>query len=635
LVERLEDRSLMAAISSGFQARDKVPPTTAKAIRALPSFAVQAAAVADDSYEQNDTQQTAYNLGGLSSGSKLISGLAMADSADWYKFSVGKKLGASDSASISFQHAQGDLDLVLYKSSGARLKFSNTVANSESVSLNGLAAGTYFIRVYGYLGATNPAYSLSINLGVSGGGTSGGGSGGSSGGGSSGGSTPTTDDAFENNDSRETAYNLGQLSVPSTFSSLVMADGNDWYRFAMSSKGGAGNVVSLSSPTTQGNLNLELYNSAGTRLSGSSSLTNTEEISLLGRAGGTYYVRVFGLNNARTSNYQLVINPGTPESLPPAPPPPPPPPPGGGGGTTSTFDIVIRAPGMSPALLAVFDQAATKWESVITGDLPDINFQGLLVDDLLIDASIVPIDGVNGILGQAGPRAIRPTGSRLPYHGIMQFDSADMAAMQASGELLDVILHEMGHVLGIGSLWASKGLLLGAGTNNPIFVGAQATAAYNAIFGTNANGVPVESTGGAGTAGSHWRETILSNELMTGFIGPGNNLPLSRITVGSLADMGYTVDYAAADPYTMPLMAPVIGAGSAGGAGLPLRSLTSGAPTSIALPLASQHRNLLSASSSASSSSADSSSQLANRLQKANVAATDALFANSEWELLL
>ena len=171
------------------------------------------------------------------------------------------------------------------------------------------------------------------------------------------------------------------------------------------------------------------------------------------------------------------------------------------------------------------------------------------MDDLLINASATAIDGVNGILGQAGPDAFR-SGSRLPYHGIMEFDSADMASMEQSGLLLSVVMHEMGHILGIGTIWSSRGLLSGAGTSNPIFVGAQATAAYNQIFGTSASGVPVENTGGSGTRDSHWRDSILVNELMTGWAGPGTNLPLSRITVGSLADIGYTVNYAAADSYT-------------------------------------------------------------------------------------
>jgi hypothetical protein len=59
--------------------------------------------------------------------------------------------------------------------------------------------------------------------------------------------------------------------------------------------------------------------------------------------------------------------------------------------------------------------------------------------------------------------------------------------------------------------------------------------------------VPVEGTGGPGTADSHWRESVFANELMTGFIG-GNNNPLSKVTSRSLLDLGYAIDDATADP---------------------------------------------------------------------------------------
>ncbi|HZN36510.1 MAG TPA: hypothetical protein VFB80_21925, partial [Pirellulaceae bacterium] len=42
------------------------------------------------------------------------------------------------------------------------------------------------------------------------------------------------------------------------------------------------------------------------------------------------------------------------------------------------------------------------------------------------------------------------------------------------------------------------------------------------------------------------------NEIMTGWIGPGTSLPISRITVASLADLGYSVNIAAADPFAPP-----------------------------------------------------------------------------------
>ena len=46
-----------------------------------------------------------------------------------------------------------------------------------------------------------------------------------------------------------------------------------------------------------------------------------------------------------------------------------------------------------------------------------------------------------------------------------RFDTADLASLESDGRLLGVILHEMGHVLGIGTIWETFGLLFGAGTS--------------------------------------------------------------------------------------------------------------------------------------------------------------------------
>jgi hypothetical protein len=482
------------------------------ALKTAPTFTNRVAVLTDDSYEQNDTQTAARNLGTLS-GPLTISNLVMADSADWYKFTATTKPGATDSVSISLQNSQGDLDVAIYNAYGQRLRYSGTTNNTERVSLSGLSSGTYYIRVYGYLGATNPNYSLSVNL-----------------------ARPLGDDAYENNDTLATARDLGTLNSALTLSTLVMADGHDWYKFSMSGSGTSSDFVAVSSSSTQGDLDLELYNSSGTRLAVSQSPTDSEQISLSGRSAGTYYVHVLGYNNATTPSYSLQIDPGT-QTTTTTPP------------ISSAFDIQFRFSGLTSAEQAIFQQAAAKWESVITSDLPNATYSGVAVDDLLIDASGAAIDGTGNILGQAGPDAFR-SGSGLPYHGSMEFDSADLLSMLSNGTLLSVIEHEMGHVLGIGTIWSSKGLLVGAGTSNPIFIGAQAKAAYNSIFGTNASGVPVENTGGSGTRDAHWRESILGSELMTGWVGPGANLPLSRITIGSLADLGYTVNFAAADNFT-------------------------------------------------------------------------------------
>jgi hypothetical protein len=140
----------------------------------------------------------------------------------------------------------------------------------------------------------------------------------------------------------------------------------------------------------------------------------------------------------------------------------------------------------------------------------------------------------------------------------MRFDSADVSGYVASGQAYDVIRHEMGHVLGIGSLWslpvfpAAAPLITGRNTSTVAYQGAGGIEA-SATLGFTPAGAPavVEHEGGPGTANGHWRELVYANELMTGFIDRGTN-PVSRLTVLSLADLGYAVNPAAAEPLLPP-----------------------------------------------------------------------------------
>jgi hypothetical protein len=138
----------------------------------------------------------------------------------------------------------------------------------------------------------------------------------------------------------------------------------------------------------------------------------------------------------------------------------------------------------------------------------------------------------------------------------MKFDSADLALLAGSGNLQEVITHEMLHVLGFGSFWGStdKNLVVNPSTANAAYTGASGIAGCKAIGGniTCASSVPVEGTqGGDGTVNSHWRESTFGKELMTGFLNSGIN-PLSVMTIRSLEDLGYTVNPAAADAFTIP-----------------------------------------------------------------------------------
>jgi hypothetical protein len=216
------------------------------------------------------------------------------------------------------------------------------------------------------------------------------------------------------------------------------------------------------------------------------------------------------------------------------------------------FQIEVRFHGgLTATQQAVFQDAAARWSEVIMSDLPRVRVAGEVIDDVVIDASGALIDGPEGILGQAGPTFLR-FGSALPAKGVMELDRADLARMEADGSLPFVIIHGMGHVLGIGTIWQQLGLLRRAGTANPVFVGLQAMHEFATLVGSPTPlPVPVGNRGGPGTRDGHWRERVFGSELMTGFIAEGIN-PLSRLTLAAFQDMGYAVYLEGVDPFALP-----------------------------------------------------------------------------------
>ena len=222
---------------------------------------------------------------------------------------------------------------------------------------------------------------------------------------------------------------------------------------------------------------------------------------------------------------------------------------GGGGGTSfapytsgpaaasSGYNITIEFKGSwTEQYYNIFKAAADKLTSLIIGEIPDVTVYGTkggpkTVDDILITAELGAIDGAGSILGQAGPTAVRTAGS-LPATATMKFDIADVDAM---GPILfaDVVLHEMAHSLGFGSIWDRLGLV-----QNGLFIGENAVDEYHQLGGSGP-GIPVEQDGGSGTAGSHWDEEIFVNELMTGYIDNENYF--TEMSAASFADMGYVI----------------------------------------------------------------------------------------------
>ena len=163
---------------------------------------------------------------------------------------------------------------------------------------------------------------------------------------------------------------------------------------------------------------------------------------------------------------------------------------------------------------------------------------------------------------------------RLPH-----FDGINTEEKVGPTGLEHVILHEIGHVLGVGIFWIRS-----ASHESPIvsymedeetkyyYTGANALREYRYYFNdTNEQflGVPIEDDGGSGTRLVHPEEhgtpgvTSTKDRYINDILHPGLDtelmsgwmdsyplpIPLSRITLGFLEDLGLEVDYSKADPY--------------------------------------------------------------------------------------
>jgi len=192
----------------------------------------------------------------------------------------------------------------------------------------------------------------------------------------------------------------------------------------------------------------------------------------------------------------------------------------------SPFTITLMNMGSNTNFDAAFASAKAKWESIIKCDLQDIarqsspsdfdwfggtfkpkSFNGD-VDDVVIGFSIEFIDGANGVLGFAGAVFLRtgPPGSS-PISGIMKFDEDDFDTISQNDAEI-IILHEMGHILGLVNLEFSA-CHSSCDSGNFDYGGTSgcslASDEYNALE-LGVGNLKVENNGGGGTKCSHWEE---------------------------------------------------------------------------------------------------------------------------------
>ena len=216
----------------------------------------------DDQYEENDISDDAADI----TATPIIN--AVQFDTDWFRFDV-TDANSFLSVIATFTHADGNIDLALYRGDNLTtpLATSATNQNSEGVQLTG-TSGTYYIKITG--DNVNQAYQLLW--------------------------TVAPDDEYENNDDIGEAWDLtGDEGV---VIDAIQYD-EDWYEILVQ-PGNLSLSVELGYLQAGGNLNLTLYDKNGVELFVADTPSDNESISYgvypFGTVAETYYIKVSGVN---------------------------------------------------------------------------------------------------------------------------------------------------------------------------------------------------------------------------------------------------------------------------------------------------------------------------------------------------
>jgi len=243
---------------------------------------------APDPFESNNTFLTATDLGTVT-GHGVIDDVELSihesGDEDWYSFELAATGGPGHYVAIEFDHEEGDLDLELFDDQGDLLAWSDSVTDIEEIAGEGLQAGEYVLRVFGYDGDTNPEYIVHYNA-------------------------PTTHGDFgESNDSIDAAHDLGVIEGFHHWENLSIheSENDDWFVFDLVDDAEWVHFAAIAFNHDQGDLDLALYDAEGDEVDYSSSTDDFEMIWLEGLESGTYYLEIYGFDGAENPDYALVI----------------------------------------------------------------------------------------------------------------------------------------------------------------------------------------------------------------------------------------------------------------------------------------------------------------------------------------
>ena len=245
-------------------------------------FTTSAASTCATAFEPNETLATA---AAIATGVTNSAAISTSTDIDYYKITT----TATSNIVYNLVGPSGnDFDLFIYNSAGTQLGSSEGTTATETVSLSNQAAGTYYIKVFGYNGS-NSATCYTIKA------------------------TATTVTSCQSSyDVSTNGTTAGAAAIPfnTNITGLISprADIDD-YKFTITTPG----TITVTLGTLPADYDLKLLNSAGTQVGISQNGSTTGETISYTAAAGTYYAQVYGYNgnNNATSCYTLKVQLGT------------------------------------------------------------------------------------------------------------------------------------------------------------------------------------------------------------------------------------------------------------------------------------------------------------------------------------
>ncbi len=237
----------------------------------------------------------------------------------------------------------------------------------------------------------------------------------------------------------------------------------------------------------------------------------------------------------------------------------------------TAFNIrMVISPNISVNHYAGIYRAVTRWQKIINGSLPapetvsrkrllekcniHINETEMVIDDIVIFIRTKEIDGPWGTVGSASWCVL--DNNNMPRVGFIIIDSDDIDRYARLRLMEALMVHEIGHSLGIGTIWEIKNSqgkyirqwVTPETKSTPwFFERPNAQLAESELTENPLGPFPqVEDVGGDGSARCHWKYEKYPGEVMTQGMHYGKPV-VSILTIRSLADLGYEVDVTQAD----------------------------------------------------------------------------------------